>query len=79
MNFLITVIFQNNRRSIKTYFNLKHNHRIGEGSTRTQTLNQFKIGEQNNEVIATLKSRCITKLSKSYPYGALHMFFQIEK
>lgn len=54
---------------------LKHNHRQGEGSTWTQTLNRFRIGEPNDEDIALLKSRCITKLNKSYPHDALHMFF----
>ena len=54
---------------------LKHNHRQGESSKWTQTLNRLRIGEPTDGDINLLKSRCITKLNKNYPHDALHQFY----
>ena len=54
---------------------LKHNHRQGEGSKWTQTLNRFRTGEQTEVDISLLRNRCITKMSKNYPHSACHLFF----
>ena len=54
---------------------LKDNHRQGEGSEWTQTLNRLRIGEPTDDDIALLKSRCITKLCKHYPHDACHLSY----
>ena len=54
---------------------LNHNHRQGEGSNWTQTLNRMRIGEPSEEDLVLLKSRCINKLSKNYPHEACHLSY----
>jgi exonuclease III len=54
---------------------LKHNHRQGEGSEFLETLNRMRTGDQNEDDIKLLKTRCIKKLNKKFPHDAVNLFF----
>ena len=54
---------------------LKHNHRQGEGSKFMETLNRMRTGDQNEDDIKLLRSRCITKMSKKFPHDAVNLFY----
>ena len=54
---------------------LKHNHRQGEGSEFMETLNRMRTGDQNENDVKLLRTRCIKKLSKKFPHDAVNLFY----